>query len=630
MIILVSDDPVQSEALCTQLRQKGYLYSVVPDDRKALESVRNDRASLVIIDTGCTSFDGFNLCTMIKTDETLQHLPVLLVTGISDLSVLLKVLNAHADAFITTPCDPPSFLSVLDDLLNAQEREKGQLAVRTRFRITHEGCDYYVVADRRQLLELLLFTFELAVRTRNEQEQVLRELHGAIKELNDRLLAVTNERDITVKNLHGNVEEQTRIISRLNAAAQAKEQQESILRTQYDKISQDLREKDPAFENNKRILEGQSTPIAALEGQIAALIKEKGNAEQESQERMSQVSRSLSDMEGALIQAQEQFSNEREQARALKEEIAALTGERDQFAQSHETAITSHTQVQKEFEAQCRTLEEEQRARASSEAELVALREKYEGIQKFLDSASRDIGVLNAALAEEKEKRKTVEERLNAVIREIGIKDRTIEALNKERTALKNELDEKKNLPLATGEPAGAPSPKGAETDPKTRKPADAPFAGNERERGINEHEPLLPLPPTVQMKLPEPAPAIPLPEAPAQEQKEPATESHQKDEVPEGPEGPEVPGDLPATKPALTPPAYVPADSTMSRDRWFDMIKWVHHTESIPADQRKELLGNLMKMSRLVQKGRHLTSRQDESMKALITQVQALGYRFH
>jgi DNA-binding response OmpR family regulator len=574
MIILVSDDPVQSEALCTQLRQRGYLYSVVPDDRKALESVKNDRASLVIIDTGCTSFDGFSLCTMIKTDETLQHLPVLLVTGISDLSVLLKVLNAHADAFITTPCDPPSLLSVLDDLLNAQEREKGQPAVRTRFRITHEGCDYYVVADRRQLLELLLFTFELAVRTRNEQE--------------------------------------------------------SILRTQHDTISQDLREKDATLENNKHVLEGQSTRIAALEGQIAALIKENGNAEHESQERMSQISRSLSDMEGALIQAQEQLINEREQARALKEEIAALTGERDQFAQSHETAITSHTQVQKEFEAQCRTLEEEQRARASSEAELAALRERYEGVQKFLDSASRDIGVLNAALAEEKEKRKTVEERLNAVMRENEIKDRTIEALNEERSALKNELDEKKNLPLATGEPAGAPSPEGAETDPKTRKPAHAPFAGNEREKGINEHEPLLPLPPTVQMKLPEPAPAIPLPEAPAQEQKEPATESHQKDEVPEGPEGSEVPGDVPATKPAPTPPSYVPADSTMSRDRWFDMIKWVHHTETIPADQRKELLGNLMKMSRLVQKGRHLTSRQDETMRALITQVQALGYRFH
>jgi hypothetical protein len=59
-------------------------------------------------------------------------------------------------------------------------------------------------------------------------------------------------------------------------------------------------------------------------------------------------------------------------------------------------------------------------------------------------------------------------------------------------------------------------------------------------------------------------------------------------------------------------------------------MIKWVHHTEAIPPDQRKELLGSLMKHSRLVQQGRHLTSRQEESMRSLLGRLQALGYRFH
>jgi hypothetical protein len=59
-------------------------------------------------------------------------------------------------------------------------------------------------------------------------------------------------------------------------------------------------------------------------------------------------------------------------------------------------------------------------------------------------------------------------------------------------------------------------------------------------------------------------------------------------------------------------------------------MIKWVHHTETIPSDQRKELLRDLVRMSRLVQKGRHLTSRQDAEMGALFTRMQALGYRYH
>ena len=70
--------------------------------------------------------------------------------------------------------------------------------------------------------------------------------------------------------------------------------------------------------------------------------------------------------------------------------------------------------------------------------------------------------------------------------------------------------------------------------------------------------------------------------------------------------------------------------DWTVTRDRWFDMIKWVHHNTTIPEDQRKELLGNLVHMSRLIQKGRHLTTRQEESIRSIYAQMQDLGYRFH
>jgi hypothetical protein len=58
-------------------------------------------------------------------------------------------------------------------------------------------------------------------------------------------------------------------------------------------------------------------------------------------------------------------------------------------------------------------------------------------------------------------------------------------------------------------------------------------------------------------------------------------------------------------------------------------MIKWVHHTTSVPEEQRKSLLSDLMKMSRLVQQGRHLTTRQETDMRSLLARMKALGYRF-
>jgi hypothetical protein len=78
------------------------------------------------------------------------------------------------------------------------------------------------------------------------------------------------------------------------------------------------------------------------------------------------------------------------------------------------------------------------------------------------------------------------------------------------------------------------------------------------------------------------------------------------------------------------TPLVKIPKDWKVNRNLWFDMIKWVHHTGTISPDQRKGLLDSLMKTSRLVQQGRHLTGRQEENMRALLARMEALGYRFH
>ena len=293
------------------------------------------------------------------------------------------------------------------------------------------------------------------------------------------------------------------------------------------------------------------------------------------------------------------------------------------MASEHEAAITGHSDAQKVLEAQKSVLEQERKARATTEAELAALKKTYLNAQQFLDSASRDIGILNAALAEEQKMRKKAEERLNAVISEHGYPDRTTPPPADGRTGLNNEPGLKESSPPASDQQSGEPSQERLNPEPVLEKQDIPPPPA-----GTKEPEPLLP-PSSVQMKLPEPEPSALLPESPAQEPDElvikpllqPRHEKEQAVPVQETSDATTVPS------PA---PARLPEDWMVNRNLWFDMIKWVHHTDAIPPDQRKELLGSLMKQSRLVQQGRHLTSRQEESMRSLLGRLQALGYRFH
>jgi len=567
VIIVVSDHPGQVEALCTQFRQKGYLYSVVPDALQAGAAAAKETAGLLFVDTTSTSFDGFELCRTIRANEALRNLPVLLLTGLADLTVLLNVLDCGADAFITIPYDPQSLLSAIEDLLHVQEGKKLSSPVRTRFVVTSGGRKYSVVADRRQLLEFLLSTFELAVRVRHEQEQIQNEMLENLRGQSERLSAIISERDQTITGLKTTIGE--------------KERQESILSAQSENLDMELEKRGDTLKNYEHLLEDKSARISELEAQVAGHAREK----------------------------EESGQTFRRQA----EELAA-----------------GIERLKSDVRAAATALEQEQQVRASLEAELAGLREKYAAAQQFLDSASRDIGILNTALAEQKEEQRKAQAQLNAMQKESQNKDRAIQAQKDDRAAHNNERDGTVTTLSAGDENSGEPAKEPVDPERAPQKRDAVPPIAPVGEPNGQDQKPLLPLPKAARMKLPEPVAAVPLPEAPVQEPVVPATGPREKEPAGKKDGGGPVADTTGAGPNHDTPSVKIPKDWKVNRNLWFDMIKWVHHTGTISPDQRKELLDSLMKTSRLVQQGRHLTGRQEESMRALLARMEALGYRFH
>ena len=70
-------------------------------------------------------------------------------------------------------------------------------------------------------------------------------------------------------------------------------------------------------------------------------------------------------------------------------------------------------------------------------------------------------------------------------------------------------------------------------------------------------------------------------------------------------------------------PPGYGIA---FNRQQWFDLLKWSHHSGALSQEQRMQIV----RMGRLIQKGRKLTQKQDEQVREMMVLVQTLGYRFH
>ncbi|NMB79671.1 MAG: hypothetical protein GYA23_11325 [Methanomicrobiales archaeon] len=80
-----------------------------------------------------------------------------------------------------------------------------------------------------------------------------------------------------------------------------------------------------------------------------------------------------------------------------------------------------------------------------------------------------------------------------------------------------------------------------------------------------------------------------------------------------------------PSPAAAYRPFSAAPQGVLFDRTQWFDLLKWAHHSGALSQDQRLQIV----RMGRLIQKGRRLTPRQDEQVRDMISLVQSLGYRF-
>jgi DNA-binding response OmpR family regulator/predicted nucleic acid-binding Zn-ribbon protein len=64
---------------------------------------------------------------------------------------------------------------------------------------------------------------------------------------------------------------------------------------------------------------------------------------------------------------------------------------------------------------------------------------------------------------------------------------------------------------------------------------------------------------------------------------------------------------------------------TAFDREQWLDMLRWSHHCDTLTQDQRMQIV----RMGRLIQKGRKLTKKQEEQVVEMIALVRRLGYRF-
>jgi PAS domain S-box-containing protein len=166
-ILIAEDSPTQAAQLEYHLTSEGYQVIAAANGREALAAAGRHKPTLVITDVVMPEMDGYMLCKSLKAQPQLKDVPVILLTSLSSPQDVLQGLECGADNFIRKPYNPQYLLSQVEYILTTlslRRNHRTQAGVQLHF----GGRSYSINAERQQILDLLISTYEGAIQIHQE------------------------------------------------------------------------------------------------------------------------------------------------------------------------------------------------------------------------------------------------------------------------------------------------------------------------------------------------------------------------------------------------------------------------------------------------------------------------------
>ena len=134
-ILVVDDVPANIKLLEAKLSNEYYDVITAKDGFEALKMAHDHKPDLILLDVMMPGMDGFEVCQKLKADPEVSHIPVVMVTALSEKSDRLKGLEAGADDFLTKPINDMALFARVKSLVRIKQLLD---EVRLRDKTSHE------------------------------------------------------------------------------------------------------------------------------------------------------------------------------------------------------------------------------------------------------------------------------------------------------------------------------------------------------------------------------------------------------------------------------------------------------------------------------------------------------------
>ncbi len=121
-ILIVEDEESLADSVRYNLEREGYVVTVAPDGRRALERFRAEPPALVILDLMLPEVSGLDVCRAIRAES---DVPIIMVTAKDSEADKVAGLELGADDYVTKPFSVRELVSRVRALLRRTRMQTG-------------------------------------------------------------------------------------------------------------------------------------------------------------------------------------------------------------------------------------------------------------------------------------------------------------------------------------------------------------------------------------------------------------------------------------------------------------------------------------------------------------------------
>ena len=162
-VLVVDDVENNRDVLSRRLKRQGYAVATAENGRQALERLRAETFDLVLLDIMMPEIDGYEVLRRLKADEVLRHIPVIMISALSELDSVVRCIGMGAEDYLPKPFNP----TLLKARIGACLEKK-----RARDRETHL---FQQLQENHERMQELVAT----LHTRNSEMATWRKLQEA-------------------------------------------------------------------------------------------------------------------------------------------------------------------------------------------------------------------------------------------------------------------------------------------------------------------------------------------------------------------------------------------------------------------------------------------------------------------